>query len=186
MRIIRYNELQLTAWKNGGGVTREIAVVRAGDALVWRLSIADVERDGPFSSFEGLRRILTVTAGDGMELTSHVAKLDADYGMPVHFDGGLEIQARLKHGPVQDLNLIYNPSICTAGVFVMRAATTHSVDIRPGRTTVLHCMAGFLELGEKQFLHRGDTALVGGDAVHCRTADESAAVVISIQTEANS
>jgi environmental stress-induced protein Ves len=42
-----------TAWKNGGGVTREI--LRSPEGMPYRrFSIADVGREGPFSKFEGL------------------------------------------------------------------------------------------------------------------------------------
>jgi len=46
-------------WKNGGGVTREVAKSHSR-APFWRLSIANVDQEGLFSSFEGLDRILTV------------------------------------------------------------------------------------------------------------------------------
>ena len=110
MRIIRFSELQQTPWKNGGGITREIAVARAGDCLIWRLSIADVGVDGPFSKFNGLQRILTVIAGRGMELISPHETLQADYAVPVRFDGGWDTQSKLKDGPLRDLNLIYDPT----------------------------------------------------------------------------
>ena len=37
-------------WKNGGGVTREVAK-SPSQAPFWRLSIANVDQEGPFSSF---------------------------------------------------------------------------------------------------------------------------------------
>ena len=58
-------------WKNGGGVTREIVASPEGaplDAFDWRVSLADVSADGPFSSFPGVDRTLTVVEGAGMDL----------------------------------------------------------------------------------------------------------------------
>ena len=55
-------------WRNGGGVTRELlAWPQAAD---WRLrvSVADIERDGPFSPFPGVDRWFAVIEGDGVEL----------------------------------------------------------------------------------------------------------------------
>jgi environmental stress-induced protein Ves len=50
--LIPANEYRRERWKNGLGWTREIAREPAdGDAWTWRLSIAEVEKDGPFSAF---------------------------------------------------------------------------------------------------------------------------------------
>jgi environmental stress-induced protein Ves len=186
MRIIRLTDLQQTPWKNGGGITREIAIAQAGDALIWRLSIADVGIDGPFSRFDGLSRILTVIEGRGMELISRDATLQADYAVPVSFDGALEIQTRLKDGPLRDLNLIYNPSFCTGHAQVITAASKHLVEAKLGRIVALHCMNGSVTLGETELLHKGDTALIEGDAFNFTIAGSSTALMITIQTEANS
>jgi environmental stress-induced protein Ves len=53
-------------WKNGGGVTREIAVFPEGagiDDFQWRISMAEVTESGPFSRFDGIDRHLTVLSG---------------------------------------------------------------------------------------------------------------------------
>jgi environmental stress-induced protein Ves len=60
------------AWKNGGGVTREIAVFPDGagsDDFIWRISVADVTAGGPFSVFPGIDRYIAVIDGKGMTLT---------------------------------------------------------------------------------------------------------------------
>jgi environmental stress-induced protein Ves len=185
MRIIRFTDLQQTPWKNGGGITREIAIARAGDALIWRLSIADVGVDGPFSKFEGLRRILTVIEGRGMALISHDATLQADYAVPVSFDGAVEIYSRLKDGPLRDLNLIYNPSFCAGHAQVLTVASKHFIDTKPEQIIALHCITGTVALGETELLYKGDTALIEGSASHYTIAKNSSAVVITIQAIAN-
>lgn len=185
MRIIRFTDLQKTPWKNGGGITREIAIARVGDALTWRLSIADVGIDGPFSKFEGLRRILTVIEGHGMRLISQDAILHADYAVPVSFDGALEIQSCLKNGPLRDLNLIYNPSFCTGHAQMITAASKHFIEAKSGRLIALHCISGSVTFGESELLHKADTVLIEDDEIHFAIAENSAALVITIQTEAN-
>ncbi len=53
-------------WKNGGGVTREVAVFPSGagmDDFLWRVSMAEVTQAGAFSSFNGIDRHLTVLQG---------------------------------------------------------------------------------------------------------------------------
>nr|WP_243853547.1 HutD family protein [Sphingopyxis panaciterrae] len=53
-------------WRNGGGVTRDVAVFPpgAGDGdFVWRASIATIDTAGPFSAFPGVDRLLLPLAG---------------------------------------------------------------------------------------------------------------------------
>ena len=68
MRIFRFADLATNPWKNGGGVTREVLRHEEMGFMHWRISIADVASEGPFSAFPGLKRILTVIEGKGMWL----------------------------------------------------------------------------------------------------------------------
>ncbi len=55
--------LPATPWKNGGGVTREIVCQPPGAGLAafdWRVSIATIASDGPFSLFAGIDRVITL------------------------------------------------------------------------------------------------------------------------------
>lgn len=94
-------------WRNGGGVTREIASEPDGSGdFRWRISLADVSQDGPFSAFPGHQRVLTVVRGEGMDLivdgTSHtVVAL-----RPFAFPGAAAVDCRLPQGPVTALNVI--------------------------------------------------------------------------------
>ncbi|HEU4664593.1 MAG TPA: HutD family protein [Dokdonella sp.] len=96
-----------TRWKNDGGWTTEIA--RSGDDdFRWRISIAEIERDGPFSSFPGVERDLLLLEGNGIEL-------DIDDAPPrrltqrferVHFAGEARVDCRLIAGPTRDFNVM--------------------------------------------------------------------------------
>ena len=71
MRLIAFSHLVATPWKNGGGVTRQIAIDPPGSGLDdfgWRLSTAEVAQDGPFSRFDGVDRQLHILAGEGLDL----------------------------------------------------------------------------------------------------------------------
>ncbi|WP_344323995.1 HutD family protein, partial [Kitasatospora putterlickiae] len=53
VRFLRAAERPATAWRNGGGVTREVAGHPVGSGLDdfrWRVSLADVASAGPFSA----------------------------------------------------------------------------------------------------------------------------------------
>jgi hypothetical protein len=123
-------------WRNGGGVTREVARAdsgRPGLEFDWRISIADVEADGPFSTFPGCRRIITVIRGAGMELTVDGRPVMVAPYRPYAFDGSARTECRLVDGPVMDVNVIAAGGR-PAEVEILRPAG--SVDV-PGTAVVL-------------------------------------------------
>lgn len=126
-RILRAAGRTPVAWRNGGGVTREIAAspaasLTAGNgAFDWRVSLADVAEDGPFSVFPGVDRTLTVVEGAGMDLMvdgeHHI--LDEPY-WPHDFPGDVETDGRLLGGPVVNLNVMYRRDRTRAETAVVR------------------------------------------------------------------
>ena len=69
-----------SAWKNGGGTTRELLAWPSPADWVFRLSVAEVQADGPFSSFAGVQRWFAVLSGAGVRL-----RLGAAAGaLPLH------------------------------------------------------------------------------------------------------
>lgn len=110
MKLIRIGAIAPVPWKNGGGVTREIALCTDDISVVWRLSVADVGRAGPFSHFPGLKRVLTVIEGAGLNLRHAGGVIEARLGIPVRFDGDVAIDCDLVRGPARDFNLIYDPT----------------------------------------------------------------------------
>ena len=58
-------------WRNGGGRTFEVACDPPGstpDGFNWRISIAEIAAPGPFSSFAGVDRTLTLVRGGSLTL----------------------------------------------------------------------------------------------------------------------
>jgi len=110
IRIVRADSLVRTAWKNGGGTTSEVAVHPEGaglDDFDWRLSIADVGTDGPFSIFPGIDRTLTVLTGAGIDLASPKGRHRLDAAAPMlAFAGDAAISGRLIDGPIRDFNVM--------------------------------------------------------------------------------
>ncbi len=116
MHIVPPEEFQVQVWKNGGGVTREIAREDRDGSLLWRLSIAEVASDGPFSAFTGLSRILTVIEGAGLHLHTPQGRLDALPLVPVAFSGDLAVDSRMISGPIRDFNVIWDATRLSASV----------------------------------------------------------------------
>src|SRR5262245_55036032 len=101
------------SWKNGQGITHEIArEPAAGDALLWRLSIAEVAADGEFSLFPGIDRTITLIDGAGMELDfdeAPVERIDRPF-TPFDFSGDWRCRCRLIKGAIRDFNLMVDRS----------------------------------------------------------------------------
>lgn len=107
VRIIRAADCPTVPWKNGGGLTREIAVYPPAADMAgfdWRLSAATVDQKGPFSAFPGIRRTLAVTQGT-LRLFGPETDLTLDStSEPVTFEGTAEITGDPVGGPALDLN----------------------------------------------------------------------------------
>ena len=104
-----------TPWKNGGGVTIDIAAAyRPGadpggwNGMLWRFGRTRIEQPGPFSDLSGYDRILAVVEGRGLVLHPKFrAPLDVHTPFaPVHFPGEWAITSELTAGPVGVLNLM--------------------------------------------------------------------------------
>ncbi len=95
-------------WKNGGGLTEEIATHPEGAALddfAWRISIAEVLRDGPFSRFAGIDRTITLIEGAGMRLSGGARDIVIRTPFePYSFAGESPIDCSLVSGPIRDFN----------------------------------------------------------------------------------
>ena len=55
-------------WRNGGGWTRELLCWPQAQDWRARVTVADIEADGPFSKFPGVRRWFCPIQGDAVEL----------------------------------------------------------------------------------------------------------------------
>jgi len=107
IRARTQQDFRVQPWKNGGGSTTELEL-EGGSKFLWRLSIADVERSGPFSDFAGYKRTIMLLEGDGMALAfdGQEPQRIAEPHRPFVFDGGWKTECRLLGGPVRDLNLM--------------------------------------------------------------------------------
>jgi environmental stress-induced protein Ves len=182
MKLITYDELTATPWKNGGGVTRELACWPASASLndfVWRVSIADVSQSGPFSIFPGIDRVITLLQGDGMDLqfpqgSAHALTTTLE---PYRFRGEAHVDAHLIGSPSRDFNVMLRRGAAHGDIDVKRehstipgniagniAGTTASTLDGVGTTLLLFCAAGSWHAagadGAEQTLKPGDSLLI--------------------------
>ena len=125
--------LPAMAWKNGGGVTREIVREPAGSSLDdfdWRVSVADIAAAGPFSRFVGIDRHLLLLEGDGVNLTSAEVGLDVNLladDTVLAFSGDVDMNSQLLGGTVRDFNVMTKRGMWQAQVNVWTEAATVQV-----------------------------------------------------------
>ena len=114
----------MVPWANGLGTTAVVARVPDTDHWAWRLSIADVVADGPFSSLPGVDRWIAVASGAGMVLTVDGADTALTASSEAFaFDGGATITCHLVDGPICDLNLMLR---CGRATGTLEVVTTGS------------------------------------------------------------
>ncbi|HEX6103012.1 MAG TPA: HutD family protein [Alphaproteobacteria bacterium] len=109
-KIIGASDLIPRPWKNGGGVTWEIAIDPPGAGLEdfrWRVSRARIEADGPFSLFPDCERWITCVEGAGFALHfDDGVKVAVPPFVPIRFSGDRAVTCRLAGGPCTDINVI--------------------------------------------------------------------------------
>jgi uncharacterized protein len=152
-----------TPWKNGGGTTREIAVWPPGagmDTFVWRISVADIATDGPFSAFPGIDRQIVLIDGAGVHLQAHDDSFGhrlVRVGEPFPFSGDTAVHATLVDGPTRDFNVMTRRDRCRAEVRLMRQPFTA---VPADATELLLALRGSWDTSAGQHLSAGEGILM--------------------------
>lgn len=145
-RLLQPADYVRMPWRNGGGRTTEIALHppdATGNGFDWRVSVADIATDGPFSRFPGVDRTIVLIAGAGMRLDGdgHAAELRAPFE-PYAFSGDDGVACTLVAGPVRDFNLMLRRGRASGHVAIVREA---GMRIVPARFLVCYAASGALE-----------------------------------------
>lgn len=110
-RVVGPADRRVVQWANGRGTTAIVTRVPDTDEWAWRLSLADVVEDGPFSSLPGIDRWIAVARGGRMALQAGAPDefmstvLDETHGA-VSFSGDGDTSCRVLDGPLVDVNLM--------------------------------------------------------------------------------
>lgn len=104
-------------WANGRGTSYEV-VRGGGDPWSWRVAIAPVVEDGPFSSLPGVDRWLAVMDDAPIVLVIDGTECGAHRGEVVAFAGESQVTARLPDGPTRDCGLMVRRGFATGGMRV--------------------------------------------------------------------
>ncbi|MEO7744034.1 MAG: HutD family protein [Usitatibacter sp.] len=166
IRHLKAENYRRQAWKNGGGFTTELAMEPNGEQWLWRLSIARVERSGPFSDFAGYERTIMLLSGDGMELDFGAAPSVRIVRReePFVFDGGWKTTCRLIGGPVKDMNMMVDRKRAQANLRTL-ALTQEATIVEGSQCTLLYVLrggAGFFCPDRDMAIARGELLRIDG------------------------
>lgn len=184
LHLVRAEDQKRMAWKNGGGMTTEIAVHPAGaplDDFEWRVSTAYVGTDGPFSDFPGIDRTIAVLEGAGL-----VLKVDGDEPIrlsqetaPFAFAADRQTQARLIEGPITDLNVMSRRATWRHTLERIAIAGSYSL-ASSGTPWLVYCQTGSVKLTTTKSLDMSPGDAVVGYADRAEIASRSQSVVFVI------
>lgn len=193
-RVIPANEYRRQRWRNGLGWTREIHSEPAAgqtDQWGWRLSIAEIESDTPFSTFSGVERVLVLLSGNGLCLRfddGDVQTLNPPHDR-LQFAGERTVTGELLDGTTQDFNLMWRRDAIDAQLWHRPLVGPMVVFAEPAATWALHLIAGqarFADDSGLPDLAAGDTALLQAGEHRLRHVLEGAGEALVMRMQPSS
>lgn len=120
-------------WRNGAGTTHEIMVDDTPGAssapFRWRLSMADLAGDGPFSELPDVDRILVLLAGADVELTiGGAAPAPLGIHAAIAFPGDVPTSLTMNPGTGRDLNLMWDRTRAEGSVAILQIGDEMRID----------------------------------------------------------
>ncbi len=189
VQLLRAADRPAVPWKNGGGLTREIAAWPPGsnlDSFDWRVSMATVASGGPFSAFPAIDRTLMVLEGElALTIDDGAERTFSPTSGPAVFSGDAAVVAKTPSAPVTDLNVMTRRGRASATIFAWRGSPSPDpfsdwrllVSRREGLTVRVSGAAFNLSKDDALLITGGDEA-----AVETESESELDALLISIKS----
>jgi hypothetical protein len=186
MRHLAPTDYKRTPWKNGAGTTTELAISPENATLadfLWRVSIAEVGTEGPFSLFPGFDRTIMLIDGAGMILDA------GDRGsialreplLAQSFSGDWPVIGRLISGPVRDFNLIVRRDSLRGSLTAVVFDSAYQVKCPAGATLLCHILKENTETARQ-----GDTLIADRDLTLAAGSRPVTAILALIQENVQS
>lgn len=186
MRVLRCADHASMPWKNGGGTTAEIAISPPGaslDSFDWRISMAHVASEGPFSRFAGIDRTLAIIEGAGLRLSVDGRAVELTIrSSPFAFPGEAETRATLLSGAITDLNVMTRRDRYTHRVARL-AAPADWVASSEAAILVVFCGSGATQVRCQEqtvLLNAKDSLLIEAPAASLRFDGDAMLLVVEV------
>lgn len=178
MEVVRYAELAEIPWSNGLGVTREVARKDEGSgsaAFLWRISIARIDGDAPFSALPGVDRSLMALGKDGVTLV--VGNTDPRH-LALHeivlFKGEDDVRPVGITRPSLDLNLMTRRDMASGTMSLCTVTHEATLSVRPGDAAAAILLDGELTVDidrqQQRRLQHLDAVIASGEDMLLRGA----------------
>lgn len=166
------SSFQIMPWKNGGGSTLELFKISANESdFLFRLSIATVGSNGPFSIFPGIERILLLLEGNGFKLNKKSQEIILDKTeSPLYFQGEEEITCELLQGSCRDFNVMTRRDYATSSISFLKGNKEDSINIKAS------CPLKFIYDTHAEILYKMER----GDELELKTSPDSLLFVIDV------
>lgn len=184
LELLRAAARTPVAWKNGGGLTREVAVHPRGsdlDGFDWRVSIAEIRVAGPFSAFPGIDRRMAVLSGalslavDGRSPVTLTPESEA-----LEFPGEVPVFAEPLGAPVTDLNVMTRRAHCSAALARRFARATAVLEPRADTTLLVAHADLLVRCADAELSLSALDALMIGRAGRCTITARSGAAAFHL------
>ncbi len=191
------HEYRRERWRNQFGWTREIVRMGrqgadgldrplAGEDWDWRLSIAEIEQDAPFSAFPGIDRELVLLSGNGLRLRFEDG--ESRELLPPHdklrFAGERPLRGELLDGPTHDFNLMWRRDRVQAELWHRPLVGPMVLFAEPRQTWAVHLLAGQAHFADDTGLpplQAGDTAFLAAGPERLRAVLEGGGEVLLVR-----
>ena len=147
-------------WSNGAGITYEIVRSPESGDFDWRISLADIDEDGPFSVMNGIDRWLVLTEGDHIVLSNGDSTHLVEEHVPFAFPGEIAYDCTLGSGQARDLNVMTRRGVAMSNVRILDQGS-HDIHADNG-THIIVALIGETEIGEDELEYR-DAAIITGN-----------------------
>ena len=186
LRLIRQSEFTEGPWRNGMGVSWEIASFKPEGAadFSWRVAKARIDRDVPFSIYPGIDRVFMQLSGNGLDLEfegGRVLQVHESF-VPHAFACDVPLYCKLRNGPCFDLNLFTARGAYGAEPQVVQLEGLVEVAL-DGAEAVVFALEGTAELAGQDgaiILRQGDAAVVGASKKFIMCSSQKARVFVGI------
>ncbi len=132
MRHIPSSTFTKGLWRNGRGVSWEIASDTTGDDFGWRFAIAEIASSGPFSLYGPVDRIFSLLSGAVQLAFADGTTLLADKPhVPHAFACDVSTHCTLMGGPARALNLFTARKGFAASANIIHVQGNHVLPARP-------------------------------------------------------
>ena len=189
-KIYSPEDFKTLPWRNGLGSTVELISesLEGHEAFSWRLSIASVANDGPFSDFSGYDRTLLLLEGTGITLNNPNGS-SIELNSPLdcaHFKGEDLINASLHDGPIKDFNVMTLRSICSSSVTAINEKSEPLIQINAEKLLVYSLKPIKIQIGLEPSINLKANHLLQFDYYINNTMILDSAQAIVIQINYNS